>query len=584
MAGLLRWAFNNPQLSDFKLVLTTEEPSQYRARFAPSSGSLANTFEYGSQRQSSEAADQTATPTDATDTAQQSEAATTFQDHIQVANDYPMAVSPPGGTSPRSNGLEHSVDVAAEAAAVSAGGAAEEAPTSEEVLAHKLVLFSGSEFFKALISRWAGSSDKRTYISADDQAGGDVAVITLQDEASFTRFKQMIRFLYAQKLDEGMEHCELVQLYLLGDEYGVASLRCACLQQLSTWPTSKWLPEADKQTFCSLATIMNNDAVASKAASEEAEAQLSGAAQVVIDQLQGAFLDLESAWQSEGMQAAFCCLPAAVVAKVIGSNSLSVTCEDTALIAAITWLRTGGQDAALAERMQVLHAVRLLYLSPWLLSWLLFYAPEGAELLSPQEKAFVLQCQSFPTAGERHQTALKAGQQGLSSPPRSYAAVTSTKQLEFGVPEQRLLDAVQECFKDEGVLKVQTAGDSKAYIRFHRGVAWQGEVRITSPADSTGFATVWVGAVPSLVLPGIRAELADDVVRGPCSYRFHYTIGSRGAAHNDPSGSASSGMVTRLVPEWGITLASIRSGDDARQALAGSFTADGRLVVTATLY
>jgi hypothetical protein len=473
---------------------------------------------------------------------------------------------PPDGAGSSSSGAACSFSGAAEPEY----GAAE-APRAppEELFVHKLVLFSGSDFFQALISRWSGSSDRSDQVLVDH---GDFAVMTLLDEASFRRFKQMVCFLYAQKLDEGMEHCELAQLYLLGDEYGVASLRCACLQQLSTWPTSKWLPEADKQLFSSLTAVMSSDAASAAAASAPGDQQLAEAAKVVIDQLQCAFLDLESAWQSEGMQAAFCCLPATVAAGVLSSSSLSVACEDAALVAALSWLRTGGQDAALAERMQVLHAVRLLYLSPWLLSWLLFYAPEGAELLPPQEKAFMLQCQSFASADDRKLMAGVAGQAGLSGAPRCYLAV-SAKQLEFGIPEQGLLDAVQECFKDDSVVDVRAQSD----VRFHRGVEWRGEVRISRPGSgSESPARVWVGVVPSL-------ELEGDVIKGPCSYLLGYKVGSRALAYNTTNPRHSPQLATRVVPEWGWTLASVKPGEDARQALNGCFT-DGRLTVTATLY
>jgi hypothetical protein len=384
MAGVqLCWASNNPEFSGYRLILITEEQYHHLA-----------------QRRASSVV------SDVADSSNQaaSASATRAALHGDSAANM-LSVQQPGGNFTQS---DLSVDQlassdwygAGELEAAGSGGSLKpvlsrslvsagrdalhdatadsgqaEALATEEIFAHKIVLVSSSDYFAALIRRWStgcGSSS-----GPANQDGGSFAVISLPSEHHFDTFRQMIHFLYTQMLDEGMERCKLMELLVLGDEYGVASLRCACLQQLSTDPLRNWsVPE--KQQFCSIAATVQSDVSA-------AEGQLAEVAEQLVGQLLNEFHKLESVWQNEGMQAAFCCLPADLVLQILRSSSLSVACEDTVLVAAISWLRTGGKDAPLVERGSVLHAVRLLFLSPWLLSWLTFFAPEGAQLLPPHE-------------------------------------------------------------------------------------------------------------------------------------------------------------------------------------------------------
>jgi hypothetical protein len=146
---------------------------------------------------------------------------------------------------------------------------------------------------------------------------------------------------------------------------------------------------------------------------------------------------------------------------------------------------------------------------------------------------FMLQCQSSLAAADRYQMAIKAGQAGLSAAARSYLAV-SAQQLQFGTPEQELLDVVQDFFENGGDRNVCHATD----VRYHRGVEWQCEVRVS--ATGADAASVWVGAVPSLVIAGTRIDMEDDIVKGPCSYSICYTVGSTVARYNDQMKRAGS--------------------------------------------
>ena len=126
----------------------------------------------------------------------------------------------------------------------------------------------------------------------------------------------------------------------------------ACLLRLSEEPLSSW-SAAEKQLLCSrLAMLMMQEA-----SSASANGQLVEAAKHLISEVQGEFQNLETVWQSEGQQAAFCSLPSVLVLRVLQCSKLSVSCEGTVLVPALSWLRTAGKDAPLQERRQVLHAV-----------------------------------------------------------------------------------------------------------------------------------------------------------------------------------------------------------------------------------
>ena len=83
---------------------------------------------------------------------------------------------------------------------------------TEAVFAHEMAMVnSGSDFFKALMSRWtSGSGDSGDAAAlrhlAPDDARAHV-VITLPSRESFGTFKKLVSFLYAQKLEEGLDRC-----------------------------------------------------------------------------------------------------------------------------------------------------------------------------------------------------------------------------------------------------------------------------------------------------------------------------------------------------------------------------------------
>jgi hypothetical protein len=595
VAAELGWAFNNPQLSDFTLILTTDEPPPATSHLDGSSclgtsaraGGVSGPAVVTSQRvpgndppadhpwpcSASEDAHQPAVEPPASSShddcgSQDTPTAASPDRHSLLKRLFQRLVSwwgqPPScapATCEVAEGTPHTV---------------------EEIVAHKVVLASGSDFFRALIGTLPTRAEPNGVIRGGHQARDDCAVIALPDQDSVSLFKKLVSFLYVQQLDAGMERGELMQLYMLGQKYGAASLRCACLQQLGDAPLTKW-SDADMRLVCTLAGAVRGDAA-------EAKGQLGDLAGQLIGQLQSEFSDLESAWQSEGMQAAFCCLPSDI--QLLSSRSsgsggcsigLSVACEDTVLVAALTWLRTGGLTTALADRRSVLRAVCQLHLSPWLLSWLLFCAPEGSELLAPPEKASILQLRCIPDAVDRFELMARAAGHlaCCSAVPRAYH--NSEMQLQFDVQEWEVRNAVLSCFNEGESCLIDNGCSPSSHACFHRGFVWHGEVRICRSANGDGGGVsgvdVWVGVVPSLVIAGARVAMEEAVGEGLCPYMISYRVGGK-VCYNDPVFAEADRP--RVVPEWGCTLVSIERGQDPGEVLKGCFK-DGRLTVVATV-
>jgi hypothetical protein len=195
----LAWAFNNPELSDIKVVLTTETAGQYRAR---------------------------------------------MQD---------AAPKPP--TRQRAN-------TPADKDAASASSSASSTPLVEQLHGHKLVLKSNSEFFKGVVD-WSSSSDSATPGGSTKRSREEpeVAVLSLSDEQQFATAKMMIRFMYTQQLDADVDRSEVMRLMQLADEFSVPSLRLQCMVRLAATPLKSWLGDG-RQALCSCWTSVSNDSLA----------------------------------------------------------------------------------------------------------------------------------------------------------------------------------------------------------------------------------------------------------------------------------------------------------------------------------
>jgi hypothetical protein len=251
-------------------------------------------------------------------------------------------------------------------------------PAVEELYGHKVILSSHSEFFKAAVE-WRDSN-----CGAEPSTGGsnkrgreepEVAVLSLSDAHQFGTAKLMIRFMYTQQLPDSIDRSEVMRLMQMADEFSVPDLRRACMAHLAATPLKQWSAD-ERQLLSSCWASVDNDVLA-------ADVRLAAAASLLAASFASHFTELEVALSDDANWALMCSLPHAVVLAILRNDDLVVRSENTALVAALSWLRTAGKDASEAARKDVMACVRLLQLSPWFLSWFVLEAPEARTLLAP---------------------------------------------------------------------------------------------------------------------------------------------------------------------------------------------------------
>jgi hypothetical protein len=256
---------------------------------------------------------------------------------------------------------------------------------------------------------------------------------------------------------------------------------------------------------------------------QSSDAQLAELAGVLIGVLAATFTQLEMVWRSEERRQELCGLPRSVVVKVLGSDDLVVRSENTVLVAALSWLRTAGKDTALEERREVLHAVRLLQLSPWFLSWLVFYAPEGAELLPVKAKAQAMQ---YPASGRLLPEQLLP--QPTWATPRKGAAPSMKVDISISVTQSAFAAMV------EGKPSAMLYGEPVHY----NGLAWRAVFQVWS---SAGDAFMAVGAQVSLHIGGADVPFTRDLL----CWSIHLSAGvqSRGLCSAPSSAARPASLV-----------------------------------------
>jgi hypothetical protein len=493
----LDWAFNNAEFSDAKVILTTEQPEACRTR-------LLGLRDQSRHQQAGDAADDCA---------------------AQVAG---TAASPAGHAS-------HS-------------------HATEELYAHKVILCSNSAFFAALF-RW-GEPGKDQAAGADNSlpqsTAGQLAIVSLPDPELFATAKLMIQFMYTQKLEPNIERPEMLQLLKLGDEYSIPTLRAACLQQLNKAPLHKW-EAAEKQLLCSMAGALSADSAGTGWLAKGAAAAIKG--------LVAAFLHLEEVWRRLDMRRGFCSLPHSLVLQVLSSHALVVRSENTALVAALSWLRTGGKGASLEERREVLQAVRLLQLSPWFTAWVVLNIPETPELLPPLLMSNLVRHLASPASDKG---ALLEVDETLKAwmAPRKGASHASVMELEMAMEAAALEAAVRTC-REVGS-HTSLDGDEG----FFNGAFWKGQITVAKD-NATKVVRVWVGAMAQLVVGDAVEEDNEGIPEYPSDYMLG--VGETQLAVK-AAGAASAGTGR------GHYVVQVGEGEDLKEALMPYLTA-GRMVV-----
>jgi hypothetical protein len=494
----IRFAYNNPEYSDSKVVLTTESLEACRAR-------LAETSAQPSSRQ----------------------------------------------RTPRGIG--------------SSSGAVFSA---EEIDVCKLVLCAHSEYFKAAFSWESNSgSDRATRSKRPRDEAVQVVIMSLASEAMFPAAHAMIRFMYLRQLDDGTDRAELIQLFRLADEYGVADLCCACLEQLIEASLEEWTSAELQQLYAVADTV---------ASDSHAEGSLGTAARVMVYSLAARFTMLEEAWRSQEQREIFCSLPYDVVIRVLSCPDVVVKSENTVLIAALSWLRgTQGQQAPLVERTEVLLQVRLLQLSPWFLASLLQPGaiPEALELLEFDEIGkLVRQLASAPAARSEHQAKDQRLQTWATRRTGAVPGMTMDVAA-VSMGQQDVIQAVSKCREvcDEGH-RVNSLYDSE--WTYFDGLYWSTGIQINHVAD--GVVRVWSGVRASLC---IGVEFARMKQGGFLDYPVDcmFTVGDR--LIKSPFHSVAA---CRLGFGHGRALARVGQEDDPEELLDGCFK-DGQLTIHATL-
>jgi hypothetical protein len=431
-------------------------------------------------------------------------------------------------------------------------------PSCEVIRAHKLVLLGNSEYFKAL-ERWGHDEEddvpqpdgRKRKREGEDQTS--VAVVSLPDDSWFNTAKDMLRFMYTQRLDEGMGRLALLQLLQLGDQYGMAHLRCACLQQLARCPVAQW-PAPDKEALFKVAAIISNDT--------SAGGDLAPAAAALISSIAAGFTTLEEAWRSEELREEFCSLPHAAVLKVLSCDDLVVRSENTALVAALSWLRACGKDAPQEQRREVLLQVRLRQLSRCFLAWLFAYVPEFHDLVP---------------AATRFAAVLHLGARdadcGAKSPlgalaKRKGADANLTVELKATVEKAALLDAVAAC--RAGGAQVDF---TSAPVRYN-GLVLRATVSVWRDAAGKR-VKFWVGSVASVEVGAAASEAGPENGFDELTYRYTVSLGT-----HYPSLAATEKHPKRH--HYGHFVA-VNDNADVAEALKGFVDAQGRMVVVVSM-
>jgi hypothetical protein len=380
----------------------------------------------------------------------------------------------------------------------------------------------------------------------------------------------MVQYMYTQQLHDGTSPNNLMRLLQLGDEYSVPTLRLACLQQLNTTPTSEWSAEVQMQ-LCSMVDQLDSDACA-------VSGELQAAAKVLRSRVHTVFLQLELLWRSAEWRERFCALPSSIVTEVLGSDDLVVASEDTAMVAALSWLRTGGSRAAAAERRAVLQQVRLLKLSPACMTWFLQYALEARTMPLP---ALLLTKLAYYT----HMGATDATRKDLQDSDvllRSWAvarvpAAVGSQALELTLEAswgtQEILDAVEKFRVDKTPTLIQRG----ATVPF-KGMEWSAALEVSKSELITGAVRVWVGLLPSLVVAGVKLNAANMYV-----FTYAFTLGVGAGRFSTPARYTwRIRAESQLLIGSGISFMTVTPEDDP-SALLSKHTADGQLAMTASL-
>jgi hypothetical protein len=435
-------------------------------------------------------------------------------------------------------------------------------PPVQEVHASSLVLSGNSDFFKAAVT-W-GRSTGPAGSKKRQRDEPHVFIMSLASEDLFPTAKGMLRFMYTQRLEEGLDRAELMQLVKLADEYGVAHLRCACLQQLSCAPLDQW-SVSEVQLLHEVLDIICSDSLAA--------GELASAASTILTSLAARFIKLEEAWRNEEQREVFCGLPYAVVLRIVSSDDLVIASEDTVVVAAVSWLRgCRGKGASLEERREVLRQVRLLLLSPWFVSWLVANVPESHELLLPADVAKLVRHMALPAAARgAYQADDPLLQRWVQR--RQGAVPAMTMDLEASMSKQALLDQVRNCRKDN--IATEVCSD----FVFFAGFYWTLAIVIQSAIDigDPEAVVVWCGAFASLEVGSeVIGQRQDDMLHPPVQYLL--TVGN---LHKKSLITAPSG--TPFGEGTGTILASLGPEDDPAAALklaikGGSLTVHARLV------
>jgi hypothetical protein len=449
----MEWAFNNPDESDIRVVITTETAADYRAR---KQGEPAGPHSKPAVRRTGEAQSPSADP-----------------------------------VTPRSK----------------------QQPAFEELYGHKVILKSYSDFFKAAVD-WnksaegprAGATRKR------GREEPEVAVLFLSDEQQFGTAKLMIRFMYTQQLDAGIDRCEVLRLMQLGDQFSVPKLRVACMLGLAATPLVTW-SALERQCLCSCWACVAIDSMGA--------GELAAAAKALETTFAAHFVELEHALADESNWPLLCSLPQPVLLQILGNNDLVIRSENTVLVAALSWLRTAGMDAAEAVRKQVLRKVRLLHLSPWFLAWFMFDAPEAHALLPPGALAALVRYAIHASAESQAQILDGSEFLELCSTAREGMQPGLTAMLKLDVEGQALSDAVVKCLVQGATAAGIDVGDTvwEGEARFFNGVFWKPRLDVSM---FEGEAAVFAAVTASLKIG--EEVVGFDVGDGVLMYPSHYQL------------------------------------------------------------
>ena len=207
---------------------------------------------------------------------------------------------------------------------------------------HAIVLAAASPFFETLLRDWK------------DNLNNEIQMVVEEEQVEAA--KALISFMYNGTIPAGIPQQDLLNIILLADKYDVKRCLEAAGQALGALSASalEW------PSLLAIASLPDH--------LYESDA-LAAARAVAAERQQQLFSDLEATWATADGRSKWRQLPVRAILQLAASDALCLASENTLFAAIASWVATSGITAT-AEELQLLAAsIRLPYITPGYLSF-----------------------------------------------------------------------------------------------------------------------------------------------------------------------------------------------------------------------